>query len=41
MKWDAGVGLRAMVKGLVVRLDLAGSREGTSIQMMVGQPFQF
>jgi outer membrane protein assembly factor BamA len=41
MKWDAGVGLRAMVKGLVVRLDLAGSREGSSIQMMVGQPFQF
>jgi hypothetical protein len=41
MKWDAGLGFRAMAKGLVVRLDFAGSREGGSVQMMVSQPFQF
>lgn len=41
MKWDAGLGLRAMAKGLVIRIDLAGCEEGGSVQMMVGQPFQF
>ena len=41
MKWDAGVGLRAMAKSLVIRLDFAGSPEGAAVQMMVGQPFQF
>jgi hypothetical protein len=41
MKWDAGLGFRAMAKGLVVRIDLAGSSEGGSVQMMVSQPFQF
>ena len=41
MKWDAGLGLRAMAKGLIVRLDIAGSEEGSSVQMMVSQPFQF
>jgi len=41
MKWDAGVGLRAWAKGLVVRVDVAGSDEDVGVQMMVGQPFQF
>jgi hypothetical protein len=41
MKWDAGFGFRAMAKGLVVRIDLAGSSEGASVVMMVNQPFQF
>jgi len=41
MKWDAGIGVRAMAKGIVVRVDMAGSREGMGVSMMVGQPFQF
>jgi len=41
MKYDAGIGVRAMAKGIVVRVDLAGSREGFEINMMVNQPFQF
>jgi len=41
MKWDAGLGVRAMAKGIVVRVDMAGSREGMEVSMMVGQPFQF
>lgn len=41
MKWDAGMGLRAMAKGIVGRLDVAWSREGLGISMMVGQPYQF
>jgi len=41
MKWDVGFGVRAMAKGLVIRIDAAGCEEGFGIQMMVGQPFQF
>ena len=41
MKWDVGLGLRAWAKGLVVRLDTAGSDEGFGVQMMVSQPFQW
>ena len=41
MKWDAGIGFRAMAKRLVVRIDLAGSNEGASVVMMAEQPFQF
>jgi hypothetical protein len=41
MKWDAGFGIRAMAKGIVGRLDIAGSREGLGVSMMVGQPYQF
>lgn len=41
MKWDAGFGFRAMAKGLVVRIDSAGSSEGARVVMMVEQPFQF
>jgi surface antigen Omp85-like protein len=41
MKWDAGIGLRAWVKGFVLRVDTAISNEDFGIQMMIGQPFQF
>jgi len=41
MKWDAGVGIRAMAKGVVVRVDFARSNQETSVSMIVGQPFQF
>jgi hypothetical protein len=41
MKWDAGIGVRAMAKGIVGRLDIAASREGFGVNMMVGQPYQF
>lgn len=41
MKWDAGFGIRAIAKGIVVRLDIAGSKEGMGVSMIVGQPFQF
>lgn len=41
MKWDVGVGVRAKAKGLIVRIDVAGSREGLGVQMMVDHPFQF
>ena len=41
MKWDAGIGLRASAKGVVVRVDDAASDESVGVQMMVSQPFQF
>lgn len=41
MKWDAGMGVRAMAKGFIVRADAVGSTEGVGIQMMISQPFQF
>jgi hypothetical protein len=41
MKWDVGFGVRAMAKGLVVRIDTAVSEEGFGVQMFVTQPFQF
>ena len=41
MKWDAGLGLRFWAKGLVARIDVAGSDEGVGVAMMVSQPFQF
>jgi len=41
MKWNVGTGLRAWVKGFVVRMDTAISNEGVRVQMMIGQPFQF
>lgn len=41
MQWDAGFGLRAMAKGLVVRVDTAVSEEDYGVQMMIGHPFQF
>jgi len=41
MKFDAGLGIRVMARGLVVRLDTAVSDEGVGVQMMVGMPFGF
>jgi outer membrane translocation and assembly module TamA len=38
-KLDAGAGLRAMVAGAVVRLDIGVSDEGVNGWVMVGQPF--
>jgi hypothetical protein len=41
MKWDGGLGLRFLAKGLVLRIDSAYCDEGFSTQMMISQPFQF
>ena len=41
MQWDAGLGIRAWAKGIVIRIDTAYSDEGIGLQMMVSQPFQF
>ena len=38
-KTDAGVGIRAMVAGSLVRFDMASSNEGLGFWFMVGQPF--
>lgn len=39
MRWNLGGGVRALVNGLLVRLDVAASEEGSQVQMFVGQPF--
>ena len=39
LKYDAGVSLRAMVAGLVIRADVAGSDEGGNLWFMVNHPF--
>ena len=39
MKWDVGLGLRAMLKRMVVRVDIAVSDETVGVQMMVQHPF--
>jgi outer membrane translocation and assembly module TamA len=41
MKWDVGLGIRAWVQGIVIRIDTAYSDEGLGVQMMIAQPFQF
>jgi hypothetical protein len=41
VKFDMGVGVRAMAKGIVIRIDVAGSSESYGVAMMVSQPFQF
>ena len=41
MKWDAGLGIRALAKGIVIRIDSAVSNENFGVQMMIAQPFQF
>ena len=41
MKWCAGLGLRALAKGIVIRIDSAVSSESFGVQMMIAQPFQF
>lgn len=38
-KGDWGVGLRALTAGIVVRMDVATSPEGTNLWVMVGHPF--
>jgi len=39
MKISGGVGIRLLVEGLVIRLDVAGSGEGGEVQMFFGQTF--
>jgi hypothetical protein len=39
MKWDAGLGIRALMRKFVGRIDFAVSEEGGSVWAMVGQPF--
>ena len=41
MKVDGGLGIRARVRGIVIRVDTAVSDEGVGIQMMVGMTFGF
>ena len=41
MKVDAGIGFRAMVAQIPVRVDIAYGDEGTSFWVMVFQPFDF
>lgn len=38
-KFDAGLGIRAMMAGSVVRLDMAASEEGGAFWVMFAQPF--
>jgi len=40
LKWDAGLGIRLLAKGIIVRIDTAVSEEGLGIAMMIYQPFQ-
>ncbi len=39
LKWDAGIGLRAMAFRSVIRLDFAVSEEGAAVVAMISQPF--
>jgi len=39
MKWDVGVAIRALVRHLLVRVDMAYSEDGGGVQMFVGHPF--
>ena len=39
MKWNAGVGFRLNVEGVIVRLDVAKGEEETEIQMFIGHTF--
>jgi len=39
LKYDAGLGIRAMTAGSVVRFDMAVSEEGTNFWVMFAQPF--
>ncbi len=41
MKWDGGVGVRALARGILIRIDIAGSNEGFGVNMMIGHPFNF
>jgi hypothetical protein len=39
LKYDAGLGIRALTAGAVVRFDMAASEEGTNFWVMFQQPF--
>ncbi|MBE9532582.1 MAG: hypothetical protein IMF04_00535, partial [Proteobacteria bacterium] len=39
MKWTLGAGVRLMVEGVTVRLDIATSEEQGNVQMFIGQTF--
>jgi hypothetical protein len=39
MKFSAGAGVRLLVEGLVIRLDVAGSEEGSEVQMFFSHTF--
>ncbi|MEJ2580416.1 MAG: BamA/TamA family outer membrane protein [Acidobacteriota bacterium] len=39
MKWDIGIGCRTLVKSIVLRADLAWSREGAHLTAMAGHSF--
>lgn len=39
MDWDAGIGVRARVIGIIVRLDAAKSPDAFGVQMTVGHPW--
>ena len=41
MKYDGGVGIRAMVNNIIVRVDFAAGPEGFATQMFIGHPFPF
>jgi hypothetical protein len=41
MKYDGGVGIRAMVNYITVRIDVAAGPEGFATQMFISQPFPF
>lgn len=41
MKVDGGLGIRAYMRKLLIRLDFACSDEGVGLTLWVGQPFQF
>ena len=38
-KSDVGLSLRALTAGIVIRVDVAYSDEGTNTWLMVGHPF--
>lgn len=41
MKWNAGLGIRLLAKGILARIDTAISEDGVGIAMMIYHPFQF
>lgn len=40
MKFSFGGGVRISVEGLIIRVDLAASREGGEVQMFIGHAFE-
>jgi len=41
MKIDGGIGIRAYMRKIMLRLDIAFSDEGGGVTLWVGHPFQF